>query len=115
MATKSDFNVFTGEDAVLSDTCYTDSTQITKLAITGFGLQMDIYRQFGGSSLLTKTSAAGQITITDGPNGLLTVTLARADLITLAAIANYFWYKIRRIDSGHWTELTYGTINLIPG
>ncbi len=73
--------------------------------ISGWTLAFAVKSAPGGTVQFTKTP-----TITDGPNGIITVAIASADTASLAA--GVYWYELRRTDPGAVTELTVGNLTL---
>jgi hypothetical protein len=96
-------NLFLGEDRTLQFTV-TDAAGVV-VNITGWTLQWKLEASQGGTALVTKTG-----TVTDGPNGVCTVTLAAADTVGLTAGPK--WHVLARTDSGNASVLSYGAVAL---
>ena len=105
MATEADVSWFVGEDKTLRFTVYQADGE-TVQNITGWTLEWAVRRFLGSTdALLTKTTGSG-ISITDGPNGICEVSLARTDTDTLGR--GGFYHALRRTNSGASTVLTFG-------
>jgi hypothetical protein len=98
-------NVFTGEAKSLRFTI-TDSAGVVA-NISGWTLSWKLEPAQGQAASVTKTGA-----ITDGPNGVATVTLAASDTAALAG-GTYF-HHLDRTDSGFESVLSAGTFALQP-
>lgn len=97
--------VFVGEDKTLRIPV-TDNTGVV-VNITGWTLQWKLEDSQGGNVLLTKAGA-----VSDGPNGIATVTVAAADWSALAG-GNY-WHALSRTDSGFNGVIADGPFLLQP-
>lgn len=95
--------VFAGEDKVLSFTIHDSTGAIQN--ITGWTLQWKLEPAQGQTASVTKAGA-----VTDGPNGVCTVTLLAADTSALAG-GSYF-HHLDRTDSGFASVLSAGTFAL---
>jgi len=102
--TKDD-NWFRDEDKIIEFTVF-QPDGVTKENITGYAMEF-ILCNLDESVVFTKTTGAAQITITDGPNGLLEVEIDEAD--TAALVAGKFKYEIQRTDVGLVSKLAHGT------
>lgn len=84
--------------------------------MTGWAITFEIKDRLGGSSIVSKTVGSG-ITITDGPRGIITITLAKADLSGqtvssgLSSTYGYVW-NIKRTDTGNNVVLARGQMIL---
>lgn len=95
--------VFAGEDKTLQFTV-TNLAGATQV-ITGWTLQWKLETSQGGTVSVTKSGV-----VTDGPNGVCTVTLAAADTAALAG--GRYWHVLNRTDSGFAGALAAGTFAL---
>jgi hypothetical protein len=95
-----------GQDLVLQ------FTMLTPQAITGWGISFRVYpgNDTSGAPIFTKTVGAG-IAITDGPNGVIQVTLLAGDTAGLPATADYT-YTLARTDTGNNVFLATGPLVL---
>jgi hypothetical protein len=100
---KQSDHVFAGEDKSLRFTIYDSAGAVAN--ITGWTLSWKLETQQGGSVQVTKSG-----TVTDGPNGIATVTLLAADTSALAG-GTYF-HHLDRTDSGFNGVLSAGTFVL---
>lgn len=103
--------IFVGTDETLSVAVYQSGTSTpdspgTPQDITGWTVQFILHASGSTTALITKSA-----TITDGPGGQLSVSLAAADTASLAG-GNYF-YRIERTNSGSDEVLTYGPLLLL--
>lgn len=73
--------------------------------ITGWTLSLKAMPALGGSVQFTKSA-----TITDGPRGRFTFTLAAADTASLAV--GRYSFDVRRTDSGNKATLADGVLDL---
>ena len=86
---------------------------VTPQNITGWALSWMLKRRktdADASALVTKTTGGGTITITDGPNGVCTLTVT--DENTAAVRAGLYVHELKRTDVGAETPLTEGTVVL---
>jgi len=97
MATVNDFQIYRGEDVTVTVT-------ISGTNITGWNLKFYILQ-----TTISKTVGSG-ITITDGVGGVFTITLARADTLTL--LSDKYAYDIWREDIGAYRKLGHGSITV---
>lgn len=77
--------------------------------ITGWAISFTVATALGAAASITKTVGAG-ITITDGPSGIITITLAKSDTQSLTA-GGYVW-DVTRTDSGSRVCLARGELLL---
>ena len=81
--------------------------------ITGWTIAFTVKQNFGDTAvLISKTTTAGQILITDALQGIFEATINSADTSTLAP-RNYV-YDVSRSDSGASTVLDVGILTLKP-
>lgn len=86
--------------------------ETTAQAITGWALSWVLKRRATDTTpLITKTTAAGSVTITDGPNGLCQIAVADED--TAAIRAGLYVHELKRTDVGAETPLCTGTVELL--
>lgn len=84
--------------------------------LTGWSVSFTVRDALGGSAVLTKTVGGG-ITLTDPGQGVLTITLAKADTSgltvssALAAGKGYVW-DVKRTDAGSNLVLARGQLIL---
>ena len=107
MATLQNLTLFRGEDLTLTFTM--DPAQ----AITGWALAFYVRArpEYGAAPLVTRTTAAGGVTITDGPGGVFSVTVPAAT--TLALPISRYRFDVWRVDSGYETVLAYGPCDVL--
>lgn len=81
--------------------------------ITGWAMSWTLFTRptppAGATALLTKTTGAGGISITDGSGGVCQVSIADTDTDDLIGDALYY-HELRRTDSGNEDVLSYGTL-----
>ena len=106
MATSNNFSFFQGEDHVRPFIANPAQD------ITGWTIEFKIYEQYNGTVIFTKTIGSG-IVIIDATSGQLTVTIYRADNISLSKAMYY--YELRRSDTNHNTLLSYGDMRILKG
>ena len=95
----SHFSMTRGEDVTLN------VNMTPPVDITGWTLTFTIMTTLAGSNVYTATP-----TIIDGPRGNMTVAINHANTNT-ATVGRYVW-DIRREDSGAWTSIADGTLDL---
>lgn len=105
MATFANFTLYKDTDATLTDTLD------PAVNITGWALECSVRKQYGGTELISKTTGAGTITITDATNGVFTVAFYDTDTEDLEPGA--YIYNILRTDAGSEAILSSGFINLM--
>lgn len=99
------FNWFVGEDRAFPFAI--KDAAGAALPITGFAFEFVVRTSPGATAAtLTKTTGAGEITITDGPNGLLEVAILDADTLMLAP--GSYHYTLRRTDDGSEQVAAFG-------
>jgi hypothetical protein len=108
VATLSNFTCFRGEDVTVTFTM--DPAE----AVTGWALAFYVRArpEYGSAALVTRTTAAGGITITDGPGGVFAVAVPAAS--TLALPVGRYRYDVWRTDSGSEVMLAYGACDVLP-
>lgn len=114
--------VYTGTDTTLAFTIYVpgttqaqiDGATATKQNITGYTFlyELRLNRDASPPPILVKTNGSG-ITITDAPNGALSVALARVDWLT--AEPGEYWHELARTNAGNYTIETDGSFTLLRG
>ena len=103
---------FIGEDKIFAFTIYQKTAAgvltSTPQAITGWALKWDLrrYDSEADPAILTKTTGAGSIVITDGPNGQGTITIADTDTDSLPS--RVYRHALKRTDDGSETVLLFG-------
>jgi hypothetical protein len=104
-------DVYQGQTWVNTVTIYESETSATPDVITGWALEATFAPTNTGTtdSDLTKTVGSG-ITITDGANGVCTITLTAAN--TLEMDGEYEW-ALWVIDSGAEAPLSTGTLRML--
>lgn len=78
--------------------------------ITGWSLSWMLKKRStdaDASAIITKTTAAGGITITDGPNGICQVNVAAADTDGTVKPGSYV-HELKRIDAGNERVIVNG-------
>lgn len=107
MATLQNLTLFRGEDVLL------EFTMDPEQAIAGWALAFYLRArpEYGDDPLVTRTTAAGGIVISDGAGGVFQVTIPAATTLALP-IARYR-YDVWRIDSGYETVLAYGAADVL--
>ena len=103
---------FKGEDRTIHiDVDQADGT--TPQNMTGWALTWELLSSNSGPALLTKTTAAAGISITngDGTNDRAAVTINDTDTEPLAG--GVYYYRLRRTDAGNEVVLTYGSAVLL--
>ena len=103
-------SIYTGEDATITVTIYSDAAQTTPQNITGWSIQFVVHGQGFATAIITKTVGNG-ITLTTPASGVLTITLAAAD--TASLIPGQYTFSIARTDTGAAANLTEGNLNLL--
>lgn len=96
-------NVFTGEAKTLRFTV-TDSTGAVQ-NVTGWTINWKLEPSQGAAASVTKSAS-----ITDGPNGIVSVSLLAAD--TSGLTGGNYWHVLARTDSGSEAVLSEGTFAL---
>lgn len=66
------------------------------------------------SAIITKTTAAGGITIVNGPAGIVRVSIAAGDTDETVK-ARVYWHELKRTDTGLKAVLTHGLAVLRKG
>lgn len=87
--------------------------EVTAQAIGGWALSWMLKRRAtdaDASALITKTTGAGTVTITDGPNGVCQIAVT--DENTAAITAGFYVHELKRTDVGSETPLCEGTVVL---
>ena len=106
----SDF--FIGEDKIFAFTIYQKTAAgvltTTPQNIAGWALKWDMrrYDSEADPAVLSKTTGAGTITITDGINGQGQIAIADTDTDSLAQ--RVYRHSLKRTDDGSETVLFYG-------
>lgn len=73
--------------------------------ITGWAIEWRVFQHAKAQdTLLVETGA--DVTITDGPNGLVRVTVAAADTIEIEP--SIYWHELWRTDVNNEAVLSYG-------
>lgn len=107
MSTRNDITVnqgyFRAEDKAIVFTILQDDGT-TPENITGWTLTFRVAATLGGAAIIVKTPV-----LTTPLAGVCTVTLASADTSALTA-DTFYYYDLRRTDSGSRAELSYGTM-----
>lgn len=103
---------------IVRDTDFTLKCQMTPPRdMTGWAITFTLRDAIGGTSNFTKTVGSG-ITITDGPRGIITITIADTDTSALTATKSladakgYVW-DIWRTDAGSEVCLARGQLILM--
>lgn len=108
-----------GQDLALRFTLDADSLARAGGTIAGWAVTFQIKDKLGGTSKVSKTVGSG-VVLTTPTSGVVTVTLARADLLTatvtdsLADGYGYVW-DLKRTDAGSAVVLAHGTLTLEGG
>ena len=88
------------------------SDDVTPQAMTGWALTWELLDKRGGTVLLSKTTAAGGITIGNGDatDDRATIPVADTDLEAVASLAvpGTFFHVLRRTDAGSEAVLAFG-------
>lgn len=87
--------------------------EVTAQNISGWALSWMLKRRAtdaDASAKVTKTTGAGNVVITDGPNGLCQVQVSDED--TAAVVAGFYVHELKRTDVGAETPLCDGTVVL---
>jgi hypothetical protein len=100
---KQSDHVFVAEAKTLRWTIYDSAGAVAN--ITGWTLQWKLEVAQGGATSVTKAGV-----VTDGPNGIATVTLLTAD--TSALPGGTYFHHLDRTDSGFESVLSAGTFVL---
>ncbi len=108
MAIVTNWGIYVGEDAEITDTIYLDGTTIVA-PITDWNLAFSMHAANNPTILVTKVSGDG-ISSTNPETGVFSVILAASDTTGLSE-GNYT-YVVERTDVGADTVLTTGTIVL---
>lgn len=113
MAITASVSFFRGEAILLTVTI----TPVTN--ITGWSITFTLRDKFTGAVLLTKSVGSG-VTITDGPGGVFTVLLSKANTSLGHGLASNrtpleCLFDIRRTDAGSEAALTVGDVSISPG
>ena len=117
--TGADKRWFIGEDKILRFTIYTSEAETAIQDVSGYALAFDLRKGVDDSAaLITKTTGAGDITITGTYNsapGTNTqkVNVAIADTDTASLKAGDYEYSLKRTDDGSETVLVEGTATLL--
>jgi hypothetical protein len=110
MTIAANFSCYVGEDVSLPVTIY-QADNATPEDITGWSSVSFIVHAIGSTTaLITKTVGNG-IVLTTPLSGLLTITVAAADTVNLAA--NQYLFRIERTDLGSDAVLTEGFFTLL--
>ena len=106
---------FTGTDKTLQFSVVdADGTAVN---ITGWALEWALYNnkdlRKGASALITRTTGAATISITDGAGGVCQVSVTD-DLTDGLAGANtpLYYHELRRTDAGNEDVLAYGAVTI---
>lgn len=102
---------FIGEDKTIDiDVNQTDGT--TAQNMTGWALTWELLDQAGGTVLLTKTTALGEIAIGDGDatgdRASVTIDAADTAVASLPDGPGDYYHALRRTESGSGALLAYG-------
>lgn len=113
MAIEASISFYKGEAILLTVTI----TPVTN--ITGWSITFTLRDKYTGAVLLTKSVGTG-VTITDGPGGVFTVLLTKANTSIGQALASNrtpveALFDIRRTDTGSEAALTVGDVEISPG
>lgn len=112
-------NVFKGEDKELQFTVYLEGTTENQIAsdptanrqnISGWGLEWGLAHKAAHAPMITKRAATGGITVTDAPEGELTVSIESADTLNIAT--GTYHHTLWREDPGSKTVLSFGPFAL---
>lgn len=99
-------NIYAGEDGTIA--CKMSPV----VNITGWALKFTVRKTLNVLPILiTKVIGAGQIVITNGPNGEFEITLASVD--TASATPGDYFFDIQRTDAGFKSELGIGVLTLL--
>jgi len=107
---EQDFSMHSGDNRSLSVTI-TDQSQAV-LDVSGAAITWALSRAVTdkvepkGVAIVSKTVGSG-ITITDGSNGLVEVTIAEADT---ASLAGTYYHEMQMVLSGNTSTIMYGTV-----
>lgn len=106
MPITTDISWYKGEDVIVRVTMTPFGTNIT-----GWTLAFTVRQNYGDTAtVISKTSGAGQITITDALNGIFDVTVAAAD--TSGLVPRAYVFDASRTDSGAASVLSVGQFTL---
>lgn len=97
---------YKGEDVTLN---VSPSSTVTSKDVTGWSISFQLKKLNSDSALLLGPIAA---TITNGPQGLFTVTITSAQLQSLAA--GLYYYDVWRTDVSSNTALVEGRFSVLP-
>lgn len=89
-----DAQVIQGDTVILTITAKNKFTDAA-VNITGASIIVSFTKKIGSTPVLTKTTSAG-ISITDGANGIMQVTLTASDT---AALEGKYYYEIQVTDA----------------
>ena len=84
--TGQNITLYQGDTRTLVVTVYDLDDNITPIA--GSSIKWVVYKRSGGAIHVSKTVGSG-ITITDGPNGIFEIALARDDTLSLLGRYNH--------------------------
>lgn len=111
MATKSDFEFFSGDTQKLKYTIDDADAAPARKDLTGATITWGLAKLQGKAPFLTKTIGSG-ITVTDAANGELDVDLDPAD--TADVRGGDYYHELEIIDSlGNKATSAYGTITIL--
>lgn len=82
----------------------------TRVNITGTSIKWQAARSFGKASVISKATGGNGVNITNGPNGVFTVTLLAADTESLAGIYHHE-AQITALD-GLISTVLFGTMKI---
>lgn len=82
------------------------------VSITGATIKWHAARSFGKTASITKTTSSG-IAITDGANGVFTVTLAGS--VTESLVGNFYHEAEVTFSDGTVATVLFGTMKINPG
>lgn len=105
--------VFTNSDKRLEFTIY-GSDGVTPEDITGWSLSWLLKKRptdADAAAIISKSTVSG-IAITDGPNGLCTVTIQDDDTDGTVRAGTY-WHELKRTDAGFETPLCENAFELL--
>lgn len=106
---------FRGEDKDF-EALIRQSDDITPQQMNGWSLEWYVFDREGGRLLITRTSAGGHITISngDGTNDKASWSCPAAETVPLRGAENY-WHELWRVDTNERACLLYGTAYLRRG
>lgn len=99
---------FIGSDKIFEFTIYTDD-DVTAEDIDGWDLEW-VLRQSPRSDqvFITKSTGGNGIAITDGNNGLCTVTITDTDTLGIIPGEGEYWHSLKRTNDTAADVLVYG-------